>query len=253
MDDFFDRYDKYEDELRMFSANKNYSKANEMIMSEHWNNFYTGMIMKSELSLKKTKSMKTKIFSDLLPKLDVIVSREAQIHMHIWYSILKDKKFFEKEIPDYYKPLLFSKAKHNWKTLVAITKKLILSEDLHLTGTLKSEELREYGTTMHGESAWRIKQDKFNRFVYVPQTEVGRSIKVLDCMFHYDDPPLRQSRVMKVVMKDNVFMQYIFRSIYTTLTFLLSNNINSDKFRSVVKVDYLSEMFKGNSKYINLI
>ena len=252
--------------MNPLNIKKDFSKVDKMLLSRDWNTFYTAVLMKSELSLKDPTLIRTKIkprtrlFSRIqLSELDIIVGREAQIQMHIWYSIIKDNTLL-KEFTDDFKTIIKQRAKQNWGTIVKITQELNSSENLILSGFLKSQELKEYGKTQEGLKAIRIKQDHYNRFVYVPtlvktienETErVERKIDIIDCMFHYDDI-IDFSKAKNDTQRTNLLIQAILSSNYIHLSLTLPDKIDTISFRSVIKENYLLELFKGNSKLINL-
>lgn len=228
---------------RLF-PNEDYSKADLMVNSYDWNTFYIGMLMNAELSLEGNV-IKTKFFStkDQKIELGVRVSREAQIQMHIWYSILTDKTFL-KNYSDYFKSLLINKAKYNWVKLIKITQELNKSDNLILNGQFKSSELKTYKKKKIGK-AWYIKQDKSNRFVYFPKVnEYLHEIEIFGCMFHYDDLPEDMIIKNKLELID-LELQGELWVIYRRLDRYLPKDITSFKFRSVIKKDYLYELFKN--------
>jgi Txe/YoeB family toxin of Txe-Axe toxin-antitoxin module len=222
---------------------KKYTKSeiDKLFFSTDWNTFYTGMLMRSELSLYDP-SIEVRIFSDKIPKLQVVVTREAQIQMYIWNSILNDKSFL-KDFSDEYKSSLYLKAKDNWGRLRIITNKLKRSEDLILEGVFKSSMLDKYGKTKDGYNAWGIRQDNSNRFVYTfdPEVEVGRTIEVIDCMFHYRD---EANQIISENIKKDRRLQYTLWSIYMDLTQEFPWGM--DKFQRELRKNYLLDLFENS-------
>ena len=222
---------------------KDYSKADEMLLSEDWNTFYTGMLMKSKLSLEDCIVEELRFFSkNLTPELSIIVSREAQIQMYMWYSILTDKSFLKKFYVDDHESLVFEKAKTNWRSLIKITNELKSTKNLIVLRDLNPQELNEYGKTKQGNKAWKIKQDNSNRFVYVPKkSRFEHRIDIIDCMFHYRD---ERKRLISESQSKDISIQYALWSIYVQLTKKLPKDITSNKFRSIIKRNYLLDLFR---------
>jgi hypothetical protein len=238
------------EKTKAFGITKDYSKANQMLYSEDWNEFYTGMLMKSELSLEDS-NLEVGIFSNNeSPKIKVIVSREAQIQMHIWYSIIKRKTFLKENIPYKNQNLLIEKARNNWSRIVKITQNLKSTENLIDKDKLDCKILDEYGKTRKGLNAWKIKQDNSNRFVYLPIGGIGREIKILDCMFHYRD---EKKRNLDEVSRQDRSLQGNLWFVYMELTNDLPKSTESPNFISIIKENYLFELFEGNLKLVNLV
>lgn len=239
-----------EAELKLFCANKDYSRADELFHSDYWNTSYTGLLMRSELSLEDP-SLETRVFSSSkFGDLSVKVSREAQIQMHIWYSILKNKTFL-KNFSKEHRDLLINKARNVWGNLIRITQGLSSSKDLILHGILRSEELNKYGESRRGIKSWSIRLDNSNRFIYIPKKyALDREILVIECMFHYKDPIDFEGAKNEGELKERI-AQDMLSITYGRLDKFLPKKIDSIKFRSVVKTDYLSELF-GNPNLINL-
>ena len=224
---------------------KDYSKAEEMTLSHDWNTFYTGMLMKSELSLEDP-DIEIKTYStrkDQASKLNVIVSRDAQIHMHIWYSILKNDSIIKKDIPYTYQSSIKEKAKKVWGELIKITQELKKSETLILNNQEKvtSKELTEYGMTKQGSKAWKIKLDNSNRFVYLPKVGNPKELKVISCMLHYDDPTIIKYNLTESQKLDRQ-QQQILQFIYDKLDMNLPTKMKL--FKKEIK-DYLNKLFEN--------
>jgi hypothetical protein len=235
---------KKEAELKKFCKNKDYSRADELFYSTYWNAFYTGLLMKSELSLEDP-SIRARTIHNVRPnELNVVVSRNAQIQMHIWYSILKNKSFLKwYNIYGYYADLLMNKAVDIWSRLIKITLGLKSSRNLILQGQLNSKMLDKYGSNRNGEKSWRIKLDNSNRFVYLPRVGVGREVEIKSCMFHYNEP-IREWKPGDEGKIDDELLQHILFSIYAKLELSLPKKINS-KFRGIIKRNYLLELFEN--------
>ena len=235
---------KRETELEKFCKNKDYSRADELYYSNYWSEFYTGLLMKSELSLEDP-SIEVRIFSSIRSgDLSVVVSRNAQIQMHIWYSILMDKSFLKRYyIHEHYIKLITNKAIDIWSRLIKITLGLKSSRNLILQGQLNSKMIDKYGSNRNGEKSWRIKLDNSNRFVYLPRVGVGREVEIKSCMFHYNDP-IREWKPGDEGKIDDELLQRILFSIYAKLELTLLKKINL-KFRTIIKRNYLLELFEN--------